>query len=108
MPVILGGIYATLLPEHARECSGADYVLPGQGETTILAFLAELTGFNADDVDINDNLDSLPYPAWDLSGDNRVLALLTSRGCPLRCDYCASRKLEPRFGSDSRRACLKN
>ena len=96
-PVILGGIYATLLPEHARKCSGADYVLSGQGETTILAFLAELTGFNADHVDINDNLDSLPYPAWDLSGDNRLLALLTSRGCPLRCDYCASRQLEPRF-----------
>ena len=97
VPVILGGIYATLLPEHARACSGADYVLPGPGETAILSFLAELTGSDTYQVDINGNLDSLPYPAWDLLGDQRVLALLTSRGCPLTCDYCASRQLEPRF-----------
>ena len=32
VPVILGGIYATLLPEHAKKYSGADYVLPGPGE----------------------------------------------------------------------------
>ena len=107
VPVILGGIYATLLPEHAREFSGADYVLPGQGETAILSFLAELTGFHAYDVDINGNLDSLPYPAWDLLGDHRVLAMLTSRGCPLTCDYCASRQLEPRFRRRQPQSVLK-
>ena len=97
VPVILGGIYATLLPEHAKKCSGADYVLPGPGEGAILPLLAELTGFAAHDVVINGNLDSLPYPAWDLLADHRVLSFLTSRGCPLKCDYCASRQLEPRF-----------
>jgi hypothetical protein len=97
VPVILGGIYATLLPAHARQHSGADYVLPGAGEAAVLSLLTDITGFNGHTVSINGKLDSLPYPAWDLLGDHRVLAFLTSRGCPLHCDYCASRLLEPRF-----------
>jgi radical SAM superfamily enzyme YgiQ (UPF0313 family) len=97
LPVILGGIYATLLPEHAKKYSGADYVLPGPGEAAILPLLAELTGCKDYYLEINDNLDHLPYPAWDLLADQRLLCLLTSRGCPLQCDYCASRHLEPRF-----------
>jgi radical SAM superfamily enzyme YgiQ (UPF0313 family) len=47
------------------------------------------------------DLDSLPFPAWDLfpveryripksavEGDLRFLPMLTSRGCPYGCDYC--------------------
>ena len=97
LPVILGGIYATLLPEHAKKYSGADYVLPGPGEAAILPLLAELTGCQDYHLEINGNLDHLPYPAWDLLADQRLLCVLTSRGCPLQCDYCASRHLEPRF-----------
>jgi radical SAM superfamily enzyme YgiQ (UPF0313 family) len=97
VPVILGGIYATLLPEHARRHSGADIVLTGSGEAAVLALLTEITGFAGRPLKVNGNLDSLPYPAWDLLADHRLLAFLTSRGCPLKCDYCASRLLEPRF-----------
>jgi len=46
IPVILGGIYATLLPEHARKYSGADYIHTGAGETKILSLLSDLTGFD--------------------------------------------------------------
>ncbi len=35
-PVILGGIYATLCPEHARRHSGADLVVTGPGEGAIV------------------------------------------------------------------------
>ncbi len=97
VPVILGGIYASLLPEHARQHSGADVVIPGPGEEAILPLLADLSGV---DLSITTDLadwDALPYPAWDLLADRQVLPLLTSRGCPCRCDYCASRLLEPRF-----------
>jgi radical SAM superfamily enzyme YgiQ (UPF0313 family) len=97
VPVILGGIYATLVPEHARQHSGADYVLTGPGESAVLSLLAEITGCDAPCLDSNGNLDSLPYPAWDLLSDHRLLPLLTSRGCPFQCDYCASRLLEPHF-----------
>ena len=46
-----------------------------------------------------DDLDSVPAPAWDMSpvdryyslisGLNPVTILLSSRGCPFRCRYCA-------------------
>ena len=45
VPVILGGIYATLCDEHAVTHSGADYVIPGRGESELLRLIPELTGF---------------------------------------------------------------
>ena len=45
VPVILGGIYATLCPEHAQKHSGADRVVAGPGEAAILGILEEATGF---------------------------------------------------------------
>lgn len=92
-PVILGGIYATLLPEHARAHSGADYVLPGPRIEPLRALLADLTGF-AGEAGARDE-DHCPYPAWDLLPDKRLLPLLTSKGCPFHCEYCASRLLQP-------------
>ncbi len=94
-PVILGGIYATLLPEHARTHSGADYVLPGSEIDPLRALLAELTGFTGEANTRPE--DFCPYPAWDLLLDKRLLPLLTSKGCPFHCDYCASRLLQPRL-----------
>ena len=43
-PVILGGVYATLCPDHAREHSGADRVVTGPGEAAI-ASSAKITGW---------------------------------------------------------------
>jgi len=93
VPVILGGIYATLLPEHARRQSGADYVLTGPAVEPLLELLADLTGFSGNRS--HPSPEEWPYPAWDLLTDKRLLPLLTSRGCPWQCDYCASRLLEP-------------
>ena len=35
VPILLGGVYASLLPEHARERCGADEVLVGPGEAVL-------------------------------------------------------------------------
>jgi radical SAM superfamily enzyme YgiQ (UPF0313 family) len=102
-PVILGGIYATLCPEHARRHSGADLVVSGPGEEFLRRGLGDvLSGMlevPAGDWEIPDPspLDSLPYPALRLASNLSFIPILTSRGCPLDCAYCASRLLQPTF-----------
>ncbi len=101
VPVILGGIYPTLCPEHAREKSGADMVISGRGENQILPALEQICGAGVICPEARgwcfSSLDSLPFPAYDLYQDRRVACLLSSRGCPFNCSYCASRLLNPRF-----------
>ena len=95
-PVILGGIYATLCPEHARQHSGADVVVTGPGEEAICTQLAA-AGLPSPAPRSDGDLDSRPYPALHLLPHLSYLPLLTSRGCPLDCAYCASRLLQPQF-----------
>ncbi len=105
-PVILGGSYATLCPDHARHHSEADVVIQGPGEKAILHHLALLTGVQHD-ADYETNLDALPCPPMNLLPYLSFIPLLTSRGCPFHCDYCASRLLQPCFEKRSPRAVVE-
>jgi radical SAM superfamily enzyme YgiQ (UPF0313 family) len=97
VPVILGGIYATLCPGHAKAESGADLVLPGPAEDGLTAALAEVLDGPAAASSGPAPPDALPPPAFDLLKDRTWLPVLTSRGCPLRCAYCASSRLSAGF-----------
>jgi radical SAM superfamily enzyme YgiQ (UPF0313 family) len=99
VPVILGGIYATLCPEHARQHSGADHVVAGPGEEALFTLLQEVTGLPIPSpaASRSNTLDSLPYPALHLLDHPSYIPILTSWGCPLDCPYCASRKLQPDY-----------
>jgi radical SAM superfamily enzyme YgiQ (UPF0313 family) len=97
VPVILGGIYATLCAEHAEKHAGADFVVTGWGELQILKLLEKLTGLHSPFVPELNNLDTLPAPAFDLYPHLDYRCVLTSRGCPFHCTYCASPLLNPRF-----------
>ena len=96
IPIVLGGIYATLCPEHALQ-SGADITVAGAGEKHIPALLNDLFGDHPIYVPDSDDLDSMPYPAFDLLPLKDHFPILTSRGCPLNCTYCASHLLSDRF-----------
>jgi len=89
VPVILGGVYATLMPQHARRFSGADYIVEGYGEKEILPLLREILGDKACPSFRFEGLDDLPPPAFDLLRDRATIPLLTSRGCPFNCSFCA-------------------
>jgi radical SAM superfamily enzyme YgiQ (UPF0313 family) len=97
VPVVLGGIYASLCPEHARAESGADLVAPGPAEEALWPALAEVLGGASPAVPDLSGPDPLPAPAFDLLRDRTWLPVLTSRGCPMRCTFCASSLLAPGF-----------
>ncbi len=95
-PVLLGGVYATLCPDHARGHSGADLVITGPGEEAILQHLTAVVG-HSQPPSTSPDPDALPYPALHLARGLSFIPVLTSRGCPFACDYCASRLVAPRY-----------
>jgi radical SAM superfamily enzyme YgiQ (UPF0313 family) len=92
-PVILGGIYASLCRDHAARFSGAHHVISGEGELSVLSTLTELWGKAPVYVPDMGDLDTLPYPLFDLVDPLKYVCIQTSRGCPYRCTYCASQLL---------------
>lgn len=94
--IILGGIYASLCHEHAQNYSGAHHVVKGSGEKHILKLVGDYTGFSVKAKFNPDDLDTYPYPAFELQRKITYIPLLTSRGCPFVCKYCASHFLNPK------------
>jgi len=92
VPVVLGGIYATLCTAHAQEFSGADVIVTGEGEDQIVnvlqAFLKDSISYKP-----YSSLNDLPSPAYDLYSGLESAAVLTSRGCPFDCPFCGSQHL---------------
>lgn len=105
VPVLLGGTYATLCREHARTHCDATFVFCGEAEEALPRMIEEITGGSSvaksDVRPTLDNLDTLPYPAWDLRRWNKALMIETSRGCPYHCSYCATGRLLPRWRAKS-------
>jgi radical SAM superfamily enzyme YgiQ (UPF0313 family) len=90
VPIALGGVYASLMPEHAQKETGADIVLNGYAENTIGSLIRELFGHSAfKEIDAA-RLEDMPLPSFHLLRNRETLPLLTSRGCPLECVFCAS------------------
>jgi len=117
IPVVWGGIFASLFPEMLLKGSIADVIVRKEGEATALGLtmalesqsdLADVTGisfrsglkvFNNKErafIDINqvpplpyDLLDVKKYFCGNISSD-KELCMITSRGCPHKCSFCYS------------------
>ncbi len=86
--VAMGGLHVTALPEEAAQ--HADFVIIGEGETVWPELVRTMTPgtFAGSTVDTH----RLPVPRYDLLGErpyNRF-TVQTTRGCPWRCEFCAS------------------
>ncbi len=112
IPVIMGGPHVTHLPDEAME--HADFVVRGEGERALMAFVDEwegardfsrvpnLTYRDAGRILHNpvepflDDLDRLPHPDFSLLkgglqrvANMRIIPVQTSRGCPFDCSFCS-------------------
>lgn len=94
--IVLGGIYASLCHDHALKYSGANEIFSGPAEETLFELINRYTGFTARPHFNSQELDTYPYPALDLQNRINYVPLLTSRGCPFKCTYCASHFLNPK------------
>ena len=90
VPIVLGGVYATLCHQHARETSGADLVVAGRAETAFDQALGQL-GLVLPPCP--ENLFPAHRPDLDLYPRLDFAPIMTSRGCTLNCPYCASKRL---------------
>ncbi|MFP4028532.1 MAG: B12-binding domain-containing radical SAM protein [Candidatus Brocadiia bacterium] len=90
VPVVLGGTYATLCPDHAAEKSDADQVVSGGWDTGQFGGGQILPAKPL-------QLDYVPFAANDLYPDSPCAVTRLTRGCPFHCNYCASDLLCPGF-----------
>ena len=131
LQIVIGGAQLSAAPEEVMKDLKADFGVVGEGEITLWELVEETSGRDKDDkkdrgltkinglvfrddkgrIRINqprqliDDLDSLPFPAWDLMPPKKyriapvlepakafpVAPIITSRGCPYNCSFCASR-----------------
>ena len=107
----VGGTHPTLDPEGTLAGEEFDYAIRGEGELTFLELAdnpeeEKIKGlsFKKDNQIIHnesrpfiEDLNTLPYPCRDsFLNDTRYLDfghLITGRGCPFACAYCASQQL---------------
>jgi len=109
--VVIGGPHVTALGQDALCQTGADYAICFEGEYSF-ASLAENIANNKKNERLNqtgfiDNLDLLPFPDWEeinprlyqkaphggLIKNFPAAPIVTTRGCPYECAFCASPKL---------------
>lgn len=114
IPIVVGGIHPTLVPEYVIKEKAVDYVLVGEAERSLVELAGALKERREDDLrniaglyykrgegavmtggspELIEDLDSLPFPDkeifvpyYKIRGE--TYRTIASRGCPYRCSYC--------------------
>lgn len=98
VPVVMGGLHVTAMPVEAKaHCTS---VVVGEGEPLWAEVIADaekgwLCPYYIAEQPGGYDLHQAPIPRFDLLDPDRYnrLTVQTSRGCPHRCEFCASSRL---------------
>ncbi len=94
VPTVIGGLHASSLPDEALEHCNA--VVVGEGEVAWPRVIADMEAGRVSGVyssnGVEYDLSNAPIPRFDLLEPERYnrLTVQTQRGCPWRCEFCAS------------------
>lgn len=113
--VVMGGPHVSFLAQQTLEHPCVDFVIEGEGEESIVELtqsllegrpsLDEIKGLSFRQHGVYTytgrrsflkDLDAIPFPARDKLNLSKYLmpgTIITSRGCPSRCIFCAANKL---------------
>jgi radical SAM superfamily enzyme YgiQ (UPF0313 family) len=122
VPVIVGGIHATLAPEDLARVPTIDHICIGEGEETMLDLVQRMEsggdtlhveGLWSRDCDqvirnpmrvITPNLDLMPVPDLSIFSFDELYSIrrgtfpfIMSRGCAFKCTYCCVSTLKNMF-----------
>jgi len=105
--VILGGLYVTLCRQHAtRSFKACDLLVPHNAIWLLYEYIAREFSIKLPFTPSAFDLDSLPYPCFDLYPQIPFVPLVTSYGCPFRCTFCATPFLFPQTAQRSKGSLL--
>lgn len=111
--VVMGGTHMAIFPLETMQYPSIDYGVVGEGEQPTLELLralesggdvSKITGIvykkngeiRVNGIAKNDDLDSLPWPAYhllhlqkyEMINTGPMVSMFTTRGCPYKCTFC--------------------
>ena len=108
IPIVCGGVHATLNPEEILNDTCVDMVCVGEGDRAIVDhnFWVKRNGHIEKHISypLVENLDELPFPDYSLFDVGGMLktrdgrfAVIVSRGCIYNCNYCCNSALREKL-----------
>ncbi len=128
IPIVCGGVHATMVPEEVIKEDCIDYVCVGEGEEAVLELASNLEkGADTKHIAniwskdngkiISNNVRPLPelsklprkdYGIFDfqdmINVEDGWVRLMTSRGCPFKCTYCFNHSIADRYKNETGRS----